>query len=273
MKKKLLDWRHIPLLLAVGISIGPLILLFSNALKPRAEFQKNPFGLPSKLEFQNLIDAWQKGEYGQAFLNSAIVGGSCIIIICICAGLAAYALSKLEFKGSNGVMGILLFTLSIPVGLFLVPLFFIWKNLNLMDSLFGLILIYSAIFLPFNIFLLRSFFVAIPNELIDSARVDGCNEFQVIYRIILPLASPAFLTVVLMVGLWTWNEFFFANAFIQSEELKTVATRYLVFTGRFSSDWTMLSAAGVITILPITIIFLILQRQFIEGITEGSVKG
>ncbi|WP_246218426.1 carbohydrate ABC transporter permease [Litoribacterium kuwaitense] len=107
----------------------------------------------------------------------------------------------------------------------------------------------------------------------DSAKIDGCNELQVMTRIILPLASPAFLTVILLVGLWTWNEFFFANAFLQSEDIKTVATRYLAFTGRFSSDWTMLSAAGVITILPITIIFLILQRQFIEGIAEGSVKG
>lgn len=271
--KKLLDWRHIPLIAAVAISIGPLVLLFSNALKPREEFQKNPFGFPSRLEFQNLIDAWEKGAYGQAFLNSAIVGVACIVIICISAGLAAYALAKLDFRGSNAIMGFLLFTLSVPIGLFLVPLFFIWKNLNLMDSLLGLILIYSAIFLPFNIFLLRSFFVAIPNELLDSARVDGCNELQVIYRIILPLASPAFLTVVLLVGLWTWNEFFFANAFLQSEEIKTVATRYLVFTGRFSSDWTMISAAGVITILPIMLIFMILQRQFIEGITEGSVKG
>ncbi|MBS4210498.1 carbohydrate ABC transporter permease [Bacillus sp. FJAT-50079] len=273
MKKKRFDWRHIPLLIAVAVSIGPLILLFSNALKPRNEFQKNPFGLPSRIEFSNLLEAWQKGEYGQAFLNSTIVGVSTIIIICISAGLAAYALSKLNFKGSNAIMGFLLFVLSIPMGLFLVPLFFIWKNLGLMDSLFGLILIYSAIFLPFNIFLLRSFFVAIPNELIDSAKVDGCSELQVIYRIILPLASPAFLTVVLLVGLWTWNEFFFANAFLQSEELKTVATKYLVFTGRFTADWTMLSAAGVITILPITVIFLFLQRQFIEGIAEGSVKG
>ncbi|WP_010280963.1 carbohydrate ABC transporter permease [Bacillus timonensis] len=271
--KKFLDWRHIPLIIIAALTAAPLFLLFSNALKPKDEFQVNPFGIPSRLEFQNIVDAWERGGYGEAFINSLIVGVTCIVIISLSAGFAAYALSKLQFKGSNAIMGILLFILSVPVGLFLVPLFFIWKQLNLMDSLLGLILIYSAIFLPFNIFLLRSFFVAIPNELLDSARIDGCNEFQVIYRIMLPLASPAFLTVVLLVGLWTWNEFFFANAFIQSEELKTVATKYLAFTGRFTSDWSMLSAAGVITILPITIIFVILQRRFIEGIAEGSVKG
>lgn len=271
--KQYLDWRHIPLLLIVAITAAPLFLLFSNAVKPREEFHTNPLGLPSRIEISNLLEAWETGGYGEAFINSIIVGVSCIVIITVSAGLAAYALSKIEFKGSNIIMGFLLFTLSIPMGLFLVPLFFIWKQLDLMDTLLGIIIIYSAIFLPFNIFLLRSFFVSIPNELLDSAKIDGCNELQVISRIMLPLARPDFLTVILLVGLWTWNEFFFANAFLQSEELKTVATRYLAFTGRFSSDWTMLCAAGVITILPVTIIFLILQRKFIEGIAEGSVKG
>lgn len=271
--RRYLDWRHIPLIIVSALTAAPLVLLFSNALKPRREFQENPFGLPSQLNFQNILDAWEKGGYSQAFLNSVIVGIACIVIISVSAGFAAYALSKVNFKGSNFIMGVLLFILSVPMGLFLVPLFFIWKQLDLMDSLFGIILIYSAIFLPFNIFLLRSFFVSIPNDLLDSARIDGCNEFQVIYKIVLPLASPAFLTVILLVGLWTWNEFFFANAFLQTEELKTVATKYLAFTGRFSADWTMLSAAGVITILPITIIFIILQRRFIEGIAEGSIKG
>jgi len=267
------DWRHIPLIIGLFFAIGPLLLLFNNGFKPRDEFMSNPLGFPSRLAYGNLIEAWNKGEYGQAFINSFIVGAACIIIVCICAGLAAYALSKLEFKGSKLIMGMLLFTLAIPTGLFLVPLFFIWKHLNLMDTLHGIILIYSAIFLPFNIFLLRSFFVGIPNELLDSARVDGCNELQVISKMIFPLAQPAFLTVSLLIGLWTWNEFFFANAFLQSNELKTVSTRYLVFTGRFSNDWTMISAAGIITIFPIIILYVFLQRRFIEGLTEGSLKG
>ncbi|WP_246218425.1 hypothetical protein [Litoribacterium kuwaitense] len=150
--KKYLDWRHIPLLFIVMLTAGPLILLFSNAVKPRDEFHANPLGLPTRMELANLIEAWQTGGYGQAFLNSMIVGFSCIIIITISAGFAAYALSKIAFKGSELIMGFLLFTLSIPMGLFLVPLFFIWKQLNLMDSLLGIILIYSAIFLPLTSF-------------------------------------------------------------------------------------------------------------------------
>jgi raffinose/stachyose/melibiose transport system permease protein len=267
------NWRHIPLCFLLIYALAPLVLLFSNALKSREQFQTDPFGMPDRIMFENIIEAWTKANYGLAFMNSAIVGGITILIVGICAGLAAYALAKIPFKGSSVVMAILLFIMSIPLGLFLVPLFYIWQRLELMDTLEGIIIIYSAVFLPFNIFFLRSFFVGIPNELLDSARVDGCNELRIISRIIFPLSRPAFFTVALLVGLWTWNEFFFANAFLQSEEIKTVATRYILFTGRFSSDWTMISAAGVITIFPIMIAYLFLQRRFIEGITEGSLKG
>lgn len=267
------DWRHIPLLAVLVFVLGPLVLLFNNALKSQAGFQQDPIGFPTKLQFGNLLEAWERGGYGLAFWNSAIVGASCIIIVCISAGLAAYALSKINFKGSGLIMGLLLLSMSIPMGLCLVPLFYLWKQLNLMDTLTGIIIIYSAIFLPFNIFLLRSFFIRIPNEILDSSRVDGCTDFQIIYRILFPLSKTAFFTVALLVGLWTWNEFFFANAFLQSEEIKTVAIRYLTFTGRLSNEWTMISAAGVITILPIILLYLVLQRKFIEGITEGGIKG
>jgi raffinose/stachyose/melibiose transport system permease protein len=268
-----LQWRHIPLLLMIAVSISPLVLLFSNSLKPREQFRSDPFGLPNELVFQNIVDAWVRADYGKAFINSIIVGGFTIVIIVIASSLAAYALAKVKFRGSNIVLALLLFVMSVPLGLFLVPLFFVWQKLDLMDTLHGIILIYSAIFLPFNIFFLRSYFVGIPNELLDSARVDGCNEFRIISSIIFPLARPALLTVTLLVGLWSWNEFFFANAFLQSQEIKTVATRYILFTGRFSSDWTMISAAGMITIVPVIIAYMFLQRRFIEGITEGSLKG
>jgi raffinose/stachyose/melibiose transport system permease protein len=273
MKALRLNWRHIPLLITAVLSIVPLVLLYSNALKSKEEFGKNPFGLPTKLVFHNLADAWTQASYGQAFINSTIVGFFTIIIVNLFAGLAAYSLAKITFKGSNVIMALLLFITSIPLGLFLVPLFYVWQRLNLMDTLLGIIIIYSAVFLPFNIFFLRSFFIGIPNELLDSAKIDGCNEITVITRIMLPLSKQAFLTVSLLVGLWSWNEFFFANAFLQSEEIKTVATKYLYFTGRFSSDWTMISAAGAITILPIIVAYIFLQRRFIDGITEGSLKG
>jgi raffinose/stachyose/melibiose transport system permease protein len=264
---------HFLLILIFIFAVGPLILLGVNTFKPADEFLVNPFALPSRMTFENLINAWNEGDYGRAYFNSLLVGAATIAIVCFCGGLGAYTLAKIKFRGSNLVMLFLLLTLSVPMGLFLVPLFYIWQKLHLMNSLVGLIIIYSAIFLPFNVFLLRAFFIGIPKEINESAELDGCSEFAIYWRIMMPIARSSFLTVALIVGLWTWNEFFFANAFIQDDTIKTVSVRFLSFQGQFSSDWSKISAAGLISILPMVIAYLFLQRRFIEGITEGSIKG
>jgi raffinose/stachyose/melibiose transport system permease protein len=261
------------LILVACFSIGPIILLSLNTLKPSDEFLVSPFGIPTRFTFENIVSSWTEGKYLLAYFNTIVVGAATIITICIGAGMGAYALAKLKFRGSGMVMLFLFLTLSVPVGLFLVPLFFLGQKFQLMDSLFGLIIIYSATFMPFHVFLLRSYFLGIPIEISESAKIDGCNEIGILWRIILPISWPAFLTVALLVGLSTWNEFFFANAFIQTDDLKTVSTRYLSFVGNFTSDWSKISAAGFISIFPIVIIYLLLQRKFIEGITEGSIKG
>ncbi|RKP51569.1 carbohydrate ABC transporter permease [Cohnella endophytica] len=264
---------HLFLILVFLFAVGPLLLLVNNALKPKEEFMTKPFGLPSRLTLDNLTASWTQGHYAEAFRNSIGVGIATIVIVCMLGGLAAYSLSKFEFRGRGTVMAFFLFAMSVPLGLFLVPLFFMWQKLHLMDSLVGLIIIYSGIYLPFNVFLLRSYFVGIPHELGEAAKIDGCGELKVFSKIILPIAAPAFSTVALLVGLWTWNEFFFANSFIQSDELRTVSTRYLTFVGSFSSDWSKVSAAGLIAVLPMMALYLFLQRRFIEGMTEGSIKG
>jgi raffinose/stachyose/melibiose transport system permease protein len=264
---------HVFLILVACFSIGPIILLTLNTLKPSNEFLVSPFGIPTRFTFENIVSSWTEGKYSLAYFNTILVGAATIVVVCIGAGMGAYALAKLKFRGSGLVMLFLFLTLSVPVGLFLVPLFFLWQKFHLMDSLFGLIIIYSATFMPFHVFLLRSFFLGIPIEISESAKIDGCNEIGILWRIILPISRPAFLTVALLVGLSTWNEFFFANAFIQTDDLKTVSTRYLSFVGNFTSDWSKISAAGFISIFPIVVIYLLLQRKFIEGITEGSIKG
>ncbi|MCM3339858.1 carbohydrate ABC transporter permease [Paenibacillus sp. MER TA 81-3] len=265
--------RHFFLILVLLFAIGPIALLFINAVKPPEEFQVSPFSLPAHFTLENITAAWNMGEYGRAYLNSILVGCSTVAIICIAGGLCAYALAKMDFKGKGGILAFLFLCVSVPLGMFLVPLFYMWQKLHLMNTLTGLIIIYSAIFLPLNIFILRTFFLGIPKELSESARIDGCNEWMILMKIIVPIAKPAFLTVALLAGLYTWNEFFFANAFVQTEALKPVSTKYLTFVGNFSSDWSKISAAGLISILPFTVIYMFLQRRFIEGVAEGSLKG
>ena len=265
--------RNVFLLFVLIFSVGPILLLFLTALKSKSDFMVNSFGLPTKLVFENIPRAWIDGGYTIAYRNSIIVGLCTIIIVTLFGGACAYALAKMKFMGNSAILTYLILAMSVPIGMCLIPLFFVWQRLHLMGSLFGLIIIYSGIYLPFNTIFLRAFFVGIPDALLESGKIDGCSDLQNLFCIVLPIAKPAILTVSLLVLLSTWNEFFFANAFINDDKWKTVATRYLTFTGTFSSDWTMICAAGAVALLPMMIFYLIFQRNFIEGLTAGSVKG
>jgi raffinose/stachyose/melibiose transport system permease protein len=162
---------------------------------------------------------------------------------------------------------------AIPFQIFLVPLFFLWSILQLTNTLFGLIVIYWAVFSPLATLLLRSYLVALPRDFEDAARIDGASELQVLLRVVLPLSWPGFLTIALVSGIATWNEFLFAVTFIQDNNLKPIITSFWAFRSNFSTDWGLTSAAGIIVILPIIVLFLFLQRRFISGLTSGGLKG
>jgi raffinose/stachyose/melibiose transport system permease protein len=147
------------------------------------------------------------------------------------------------------------------------------NKLGLVDTHLSLIIVYTATQLPFNMLLLRTFLAGIPRELEEAAKIDGCNEIQSLWRITLPIAKPMFLTVALLVLVHVWNEFLWSNTFITNEGLKTVATRFVKFTGQYGSNMARIYTASVITIAPIIILYLLFSRKFIEGMTSGSVKG
>jgi len=255
------------------VTVSPLLLLIINSLKSQREFLVNPFGLPTTLALANFPKVWITGGYSRAYLNSLLIAVCSVTIVVSLGGLCAFSLAKFRFRGSNVVLTYFILSMSIPVSLFLVPIFFIFKNLGLLDTIRGLIIVYGAIFLPFNIVFLRSFFMGIPDSVLESAKIDGCSDLGLFFRMVIPLSRPAFLTVALLVTLWTWNEFFFANAFITTNVLRPVSTRFLAFTGTYTSDWTLICAAGIISILPIMIFYIIFQRNFIEGLMSGSIKG
>jgi raffinose/stachyose/melibiose transport system permease protein len=254
-------------------ALAPLVTLGFNALKTSAELGRNPLGPPLSPVFSNFPKAWELGNFTVTMRNSSIITVGTVIGVCIIAGMAAYALSRLHLPGSDGVLFYLFVGSAIPVQLFLVPLFFLWSRLQLTNSLIGIIIIYWAIYSPFATLLLRSYLVALPRDFEDAARIDGANELQVLTRVVLPLAWPGFLTIALVSGLAAWNEFFFAVTFIQDDNLKPIATSFLAFQNQFSRDWGLTSAAGLFMILPVIVLFLILQRRFIEGLASGGLKG
>jgi raffinose/stachyose/melibiose transport system permease protein len=254
-------------------ALTPLVVLGFNSLKTSAELGRNPLGPPLSPDFSNFPKAWELGNFTVTMRNSAIIMVGTVIGVCIIAGMAAYALSRLDLPGSDGVLFYLFVGSAVPFQLFLVPLFFLWSRLQLTNTLIGIIIIYWAIYSPFATLLLRSYLVALPRDFEDAARIDGANELQVLTRVVLPLAWPGFLTIALVSGLAAWNEFFFAVTFIQDDNLKPIATSFLAFQNQFSRDWGLTSAAGLFMILPVIVVFLMLQRRFIEGLASGGLKG
>ncbi|HYZ03679.1 MAG TPA: carbohydrate ABC transporter permease [Rubrobacter sp.] len=261
------------LVLLALFALGPLVILAFNSLKSNAEIGRNPLGLPLSPVFENFPAAWTQGDFATTMVNSIILTGGTVVGVCIIAGTSAYAMARLDLPGTDAVLLYLFVASAVPFQLFLVPLFFLWSTLNLTNTRFGLILIYWAIFSPLATLLLRSYLVGLPRDFEDAARIDGANELQVMLRVVLPLSWPGLLTVALISGLAAWNDFFFAITFIQDNNLKPVTTSFLAFQTNFSQDWGLTSAAAIYIILPIVVLFLILQRRFISGLTAGGLKG
>ncbi|MBG0851379.1 carbohydrate ABC transporter permease [Streptomyces spinoverrucosus] len=261
------------LLLLVLFAIGPMLLFAFNAFKTRSGMADSPLGLPTDPQWHNLLDAWQQANMGVGLRNSAIIVTATALGVCVISSCAAYALSRLNVPGSSAFIYYLLVTTALPLQLFLVPLFYLWSNLRLYDSLFGLIVIYWAVFSPFATLLIRSFMVGLPKEYEEAARLDGAGEWRVFARVVLPMAWPGVLTAALVAGLQAYNEFLLAVTFIQSSDKMPVSTSFFSFKSGYTQDYTLVSAGGLIMVIPVLIAFLLLQRRFIEGYTSSGMTG
>ncbi len=264
---------YVVLTALVIFALGPILLFFFNALKTQSEFGTNPLGIPQSWHWVNFIDAWQQANMGAGLWNSVIIVGGTVLLTCFSAGCAAYALARLEIKGGDAFITYLLVASSLPTQMFLVPLFYIWSNVGLYDTQVGLILIYCGLFSPFATLLLRSFMLTMPKEFEEAARMDGASELKILFTIVLPNALPGLLTIALVTGLSAYNEFLFAITFIQSSDLLPVSTTFFSFQQGFTQDFTLISAAGVIMIAPMLILFLALQRKFIDGLSSSGLGG
>ncbi len=270
--KRRIPWGYLILVVLAVFAIGPLVTLVFNALKSNAEIGSSPLAPPTTLDLSSFTEAWQRGDFGTTMRNSVLICLGSVVGTCVIAGLAAYALSQLNVRGGSAVLAYLFLGSALPVQLFLVPLFFMWTRVGLTDSLLGLIIIYWATDAPFATLLLRSFLLKIPKDYVEAARLDGASDLQIARKVMLPLAWPGFLTVALIVALWSWNEFFWAITFIHTPELRPVSTSFLAFQDQNSTDWGLTSAAAIFMMAPVVLLFLALQRKFVSGLTSGGIK-
>ena len=251
----------------------PILTLIFNSFKGQKELATNPFLFPKDFILDNFPKAWKIGGYGTTVPNTLFLVICTVAFTFVFAGFAAYALSRSKDRWSNVVLGYLFVQATIPIYLFLIPLYFLWNKLGLVNSLFGLSIIYTATNFTFSIFLLRSYLIKIPVEFEEAARIDGCSELQTFFRVIMPISWPAFLTIGLIVSLNVWNEFILASIFLNDPDLYTVSISFWKFSARSGRDWGLTNAGALMMILPIIILFLIFQRKFIEGLTQGGTKG
>jgi raffinose/stachyose/melibiose transport system permease protein len=257
--------------LLVLAAIIPVLELINIAFKTANAFTAHPLSLGG-LTFANMSAAWTQGDYLRGYLISGLIGISVAIVVTMVASSAAYALVFVKFRGKEVLFGWYLVSMALPLAMFLVPIFFAYRKIGLMDTDLGLVLLYCGIFCPFATLLFRSFYTSIPVSLRESAQLDGASEWRIWTSIFLPLARPMFNTVAALVAIWSWNEFFFANAFIQTGGKQPVALRYLVFAGNYAGDWPAIMAAGLIALIPIALLYFIAQRRIVEGLVTGAVK-
>ena len=251
----------------------PLFLVFVTALKDRLQIAQNPLGLPDIYLWENFARAWSEGNFALFFRNSALITFPSVAAVVVLSLLAAYPFALMQFPFKEGLFIFFMAGMTIPLGVLAIPLFYEMVDLGLINTHWALILPQIGISMPFGILLLRSFIQSLPREIIDAARIDGCSDWSLLWQIVMPISRPAVFSLVIFMFTWSWNEFLLATVLLQTEATRTLPLGLNFFRGRYSSDLPMLMAGAIITFIPIVIVYVIFQRQFIKGIVTGSLSG
>jgi len=259
----------------VVVQVYPLGWLIVTSLRPPQDFASgNSFGLPSSLTLDNYFRAFGMADLGQFILNSLIVTGFSSLFIVLFGMMGAYAIQVLGFRGSRWVLGAFLLGIIVPVQVALVPLFINYARIGLLNTYQSMIIPLVGFALPISVYLFVSFFQYIPRETYEAASIDGAGPYRTFFEITMPLSTNTVITVVFVNGIFIWNDFIFANTFVFDERLKTIPLGLQNFIGAMGSvDWTATFAAVCITITPILLVFLVLNRAIIYGLESGSTKG
>jgi raffinose/stachyose/melibiose transport system permease protein len=253
------------------VALYPLVWLVTNSLKSAAEMFDRSWALPEIWQWENYAKAWGFG-LGQYIVNSVLVTTASVTLIVLIGALSAFVLTVLHFPGKKLVYGMILGGLILPPEVSLFPLFKILTTLGLYNTYGAMILPYVAFGLPFTTFLLRAYMTTIPTELHEAAIVDGAGLLRIFWSIYLPVSRPALASAALIMGMRVWNEFIFALTFVESNDLRTLTIGISTFGDALRLDWAVLMAGLVISIIPVLGAFLLMQRQFIGGMTQGAVK-
>jgi ABC-type glycerol-3-phosphate transport system permease component len=253
------------------LMVFPFVWLLLTSLRPQNTVFSGPF-FPHSLTGAAYANAWTSIGFPLHFWNSLWITTVTVVGVTIFATLSGYAFAKLDFPFKNVLYLLLLTTLMMPSTALIIPLYLELKSIGLLNNQGGLLILYISGSAPFSMFLMRAFFSTLPDELVEAARVDGSSELAIFARVILPLARPGVATVVIFQFLQTWNEFLMANTILQDTDKLPLQPVLFTLTGQYSTDWPTLTAGLTLSIIPVVIVYVRMQNQFVAGMTLGAVK-
>ncbi|MFC4303556.1 carbohydrate ABC transporter permease [Cohnella boryungensis] len=261
-------------LVVAFLQLFPLIWLIDFSLNSSADFySEHILKWPSDPQWQNYKNAWIDGKFLKYFMNSLLVSGVTIVLTVVLSLTLAYAFTRMQWRFRSFFFAVILLGIMIPIHATLLPNFAIFRWLGLTDSYWGLILPYTAVSVPLGTFILTGFLRSIPKAMEESAVMDGCSIYRIVFTIIAPLTMPALVTVVVTTFLNCWNEFIMASTFLSKDSLKTLPFSVMNFAGQYSADFGSQFAVMVLTSVPAIIIYALFNEQITKGVTAGAVKG
>lgn len=260
------------LVLVVMQTIYPLLWVLFGSLKSKSEMLNNIWGPPLSLHFENYVQAWKTAGMASRIVNSVVVTASALALVVLVATPCAYAITRLRFPGRNALLALIVASMLVPPQVMTIPLFTVASDLGLINSRLGVALIYAASVMPLSVFILRGFLLTLPVELEDAARMDGANRLDILLLIMLPLIRPGIALVTIFAFIEIWNDFFLAFLLLRDPAVQTIPLGLVSFFQQYDSLWNLYFAALMITTLPVIILFTLMQRQFVAGLTAGAVK-
>jgi raffinose/stachyose/melibiose transport system permease protein len=254
------------------IALYPLVGTLLAALYPPGT-QPNGFALPPSWHFGNFASAWTDGHFASYIRSSVIVAASVVVVSTVLSILGGYALGTMRFPGSKLLFYVFLLGIIIPFEAIVVPLYYDMRALNMLDTYWALILPEISGSVAFGVFWMRAFFLSTPRSLVEAARLDGASNWRILWRVLVPYGRPAILTLVVLTFAGSWNEFFLALVMTTKEQFLTAPAGLSLFSGRHTTNVPLLSAGAVIVVLPVVIVYVFTQREFIRGMLTGALKG
>ena len=263
---------HILLVLSCIVMSYPFIIIIITAFKSNAEVFQNPIGLPRHLTFENFITSWRQAGFTGLFRNSIFLTGASMSVASIVASLAAFAIVRRLTRVSSVVYLLLAAGIFLPLQLAIIPQFRVLKELGLIDTYVGVILVYVTTGIPFGVFLIAAFMKNIPTEIPEAATIDGASYFRLYWSVYLPLARPAIGTFLLLQGVQVWNDYLVPLLLLTDPSKRTLTTGILVFKQQYLAQWGNIMAGVLIMSVPVIVLFIFAQRYFIQGLYSGSAK-